>query len=357
MDILPKATAALFPTDILFQTPYWGRVKARLGLSPLAFDLPSTGPDKDVLVLLQPLGRGSMAIVPQGPEHAPAEEEYGSFLEEFSLALARRLGPEVAFIRYDLPWASPYAAMMSEEGPGALPGSGLRELRMNMGTHSWSLRKAREDMTVASSLVVDLAGSEEELLGRMKAKTRYNIGLAERRGVVVRQAGDDDLPDFYSLYRQTARRNGFRPCGAAHFAAMFQSLAESRACAELLFLLARQGSDALAGALVGLSGETATFLYGASSDRKRNLMASSLMHWTAMRLARARGCARYDMGAVSPCDDPRHPFHGLYRFKTGFGGGIEHRCGSWDYPLRPGLYEEYRALELVRAASEGPATD
>jgi len=53
-----------------------------------------------------------------------------------------------------------------------------------------------------------------------------------------------------------------------------------------------------------------------------------------------------------PCDGPRHPFHGLYRLKTGFGGGIEHRCDSWDYPLWSGLLGEYRTAELVRAASQ-----
>lgn len=352
VDIRSKAMAALFPTDILFQTSYWAQVKARLGLQPRAFDIPTAGPDKDVLVLLKPFGGRSVAIVPQGPEHAPSEEEYGTFLEDFSVALAKTLGPEVAFIRYDLPWLSPYADVMEQEGLDAFPEPRLRELRMNMGTRFWNIRKAREDMTVASSLVLDLAGSEEEMLGRMKPKTRYNIGLARRKGVSVLEADARCLPDFHALYRQTALRNGFSPCGPEHFRAMFQSLLSAPDRSDLLFLLARHGSDVLAGAIVGISGETATFLYGASSNTKRNLMAPSLMHWTAMRLAREHGCVRYDLGAVSPADTPDHPFHGLYRFKTGFGGRIEFRCGSWDYPLRPDVYDEYRNAELVFSARE-----
>ncbi len=350
VDIRSKAMAALFPTDILFQTSYWAQVKARLGLQPRAFDIPTAGPGKDVLVLLKPFGKHNIAIVPQGPEHAPSEEEYGTFLEDFSVALAKTLGPEVAFIRYDLPWLSPYAAMMGNEGWDAFPEPRVRELRMNMGTRFWNIRKAREDMTVASSLVVDLVGNEEEMLGRMKPKTRYNIGLARRKGVIVREADALGLPDFYALYRQTALRNGFTPCGSEHFSAMFQSLLSAPDRSDLLFLLARHGSDVLAGAIVGISGETANFLYGASSDTKRNMMASSLMHWTAMLMARERGCVRYDLGAVSPSDTPDHPFHGLYRFKTGFGGRIEYRSGSWDYPLRQDVYDEYRNAELVFSA-------
>ena len=352
MNIRPKAMTALYPTDILFQTPYWARVKARLGLSPHAFDIPAAGPGKDVLVLLKPFGNHKVAVVPQGPEHAPPEEQYGPFLEDFSHALAARLGPDVAFIRYDLPWASPYAAQLAREGQHAMPEPRLRELRMNMGTSSWNIRKAQEDMTPANSLVVDLTGEETDLLARMKPKMRYNIGLARRRGVVVRPACEADLPSFYSLYRQTARRNGFAPSGAAHFAAVFQGRADELPGQDFLFLLARHGRDVLAGAIVGVSEGTATFLYGASSDFKRNLMAPALIHWGAMRLARARGCSRYDMGAVSPGDDPAHPFHGLYRFKAGFGGQIEYRSGTWDYPLRHDVYALYHEAELWRGLIE-----
>ncbi len=93
LDLTTKNTGALLPTDILFQTPYWAQVKCRLGLEPKAFDIASAGEPGDVLVLLQPWGRRKVAVVPQGPEHAPAEEDYGRFIEEFSLSLAEFLGP------------------------------------------------------------------------------------------------------------------------------------------------------------------------------------------------------------------------------------------------------------------------
>ncbi len=396
LELSSKRTDALLPTDILFQTRYWAQVKARLGYTPKAFDLAPTQRHGDVLVLLQPMGRGrAMAYVPQGPEHTPAEEDYGPFLENLSEALARNLGPSVAFIRYDLPWASPYADDMRAHGSNAYPEPRIREMRMNMRTRNWNLRKAHRDMTVASSLVVDLTGTEQDILARMKPKTRYNIGLAARKDMRVEVTPPDMLPVFHGLYRQTAQRNGFAPCGYEQFQALFRTRlrglppasTENSALpqpdrtdgpyganwhdwrgwtgaadrtdaarhprtpsihdAGLLFLLARHGADVLAGAIVALCGTTAHFLYGASSNEKRQCMAPYAMHWKAMRLARLHGCTAYDMGAVPPGLDPAHPFHGLHRFKTGFGGNVELRSGSWDYPLDHAAHRDFCNLESL----------
>ena len=211
LDLSAKTPQALLPTDIIFQTPYWAQVKSRLGYKPLAFDLESRRCG-DVLVLVQPCGGKKIAVVPQGPEYAPDEENYGPFLEEFSLALARELGPDVAFIRYDLPWKSLYADEMKKREWTAFPEPRIREMRMNMGTRHWNIRKSSTDLTVASSLVVDLDGNEKTTMSRMKPKTRYNIGLAQRKGVTVRTVSADNLPEFHALYCQTAQRNGFASC-------------------------------------------------------------------------------------------------------------------------------------------------
>lgn len=342
IDVLNKPTTALYPTDILFQTSYWAQVKSRLGIKSMAFDILSSEIWGDVLVLIKNHGGYKMALVPQGPEHAPHEDAYGLYLENLSLALAERLDPDVAFIRYDLPWKSPYANDMKEHGWMAFPEARVREMRMNLGTRFWNFKKAATDMTVASSLVVDIAGSEDEILGRMKPKTRYNIGLARRKGVRVQEATRDNLVDFYELYKQTAARNGFPSCDIEQFLSMFHYCFDAQDNVDIVFLLSRHGEDILSGAIIGISGQSANFLYGASSNIKRNYMASALMHWTGIRIARQRGCLRYDMGAISPTFDISHPFSGLFQFKTGFGGHIELRSGSWDYPLNE---DSYRAIQ------------
>ncbi|PTN36892.1 peptidoglycan bridge formation glycyltransferase FemA/FemB family protein [Desulfonatronum sp. SC1] len=355
--LAPKKIQSLLPTDILFQSDYWAHVKSRLGCRPVAFDILSPEPTAsnparesrgDVLVLLQPVGRDSLgAFVPQGPEHAPPGDHRGQYLEDLSEALISHLDPSVAFIRYDLPWESRYAREMHVKSWTAFPEPRIREMRMNIGTRHWNLRKAKMDMTVASSLVVDIDRAEEEILAGMKAKTRYNIGLARRKGVTVTPASMDKLLTFYDLYRQTARRNGFPSCDYRHFVALFQAHAQKSDTPELHFLLAGHESDLLAGAIVAISGSNAVFLHGASSTANRTLMGSYALHWAAMRLARSRGCTRYDMGAVSPVAAPDHPFYGLFRFKTGFGGTIELRSGSWDYPLNEDVYSAYRNADAL----------
>jgi lipid II:glycine glycyltransferase (peptidoglycan interpeptide bridge formation enzyme) len=361
IDLQPKKVSALLPTDIPFQTAYWSEVKSRLGWQPAAFDYrSSTGQAGDVLLLTRTLDSGpGVAYVPQGPEAGPEPEQQGLFLEALSLALAKHLDSSVAFVRYDLPWTSPYAsdAPKGEPWPGH-PAVPLRELRMNFGTRTWNLRKAALDLTVADALVIDLRPPVEKIFAGMKSKTRYNIRLARKRGVSVFRAPFDKLPLFYDLYLQTAKRNGFATCAYSSFAALFSAGAPGRGSSETIFLLAARGSDILAGGIFVIAGRQALYLYGASAGERRDLMGPYALHWDAIRLARNKGCLTYDMGAVSSGPDSSHPFYGLYRFKTGFGGEIVHRSGSWDFPYHQESYASFRTLESINqlAAAAEPAS-
>lgn len=323
-----------------------------MGWEPLAFDFTYSGPDGDVLILTKSVLPGiSVAYVPQGPEFGPEPDQYGLFLEALSSSISRHLDPAVTFIRYDLPWESPYpinsANASAQDERFERPEARLQELRMNFGSKSWNLRKAVADLTFADRVVLDLSRNEEEILSDMKPKTRYNIRLAQRRGVEVFQASPNLLPAFYKFYRQTAERSHFPPCEYKHFAALFPAESSAPGSPEILFLLAKHNRDLLAGAIIVISGRTATYLFGGSSNEKRNLMAPYAVQWIAMQIARDKGCLRYDLGAVSPGKDPDHPFFGLYRFKTGFGGKIIHQTGSWDYPLDDGGYQVFRNSETV----------
>lgn len=348
-----KDACSLLPTDILFQTVFWSRVKSQLGWEPHAFDLSSSQAAGDILVLTRSYADGvTAACVPQGPEYGPEPEQYGPFLEELSDALAGHLDRPVTFIRYDLPWESQYSA---DRGRGDLPGqlwadrpeARLRELRMNFGTRSWNLRKAPLDLTVADTFMVDISGSEDEILSRMKPKTRYNIRLAERKGVRVSAAGSDMLPVFYDLYCQTAHRNGFSACEYKYFSAIFSAVACRPDRSEVHFLLAARHGEMLAGAIIAVSGRTAFYLFGASSNQNRSAMGPYAVQWEAIRLARTKGCTTYDMGAVPPSNDPDHPFYGMYRFKAGFGGKVVHRSGSWDFPFDDEGYGRFRNAEVL----------
>jgi lipid II:glycine glycyltransferase (peptidoglycan interpeptide bridge formation enzyme) len=95
-------------------------------------------------------------------------------------------------------------------------------------------------------------------------------------------------------------------------------------------------------------GATATYLYGASSDEKRHLMPSYALQWAAIKAAKAAGCLEYDMYGIPPTNDDQHPMAGLYRFKTGFGGGLRHYPGAWDYVYLPFVYTLFRSAERSR---------
>jgi lipid II:glycine glycyltransferase (peptidoglycan interpeptide bridge formation enzyme) len=347
-----KKARDLLPSDIVFQTSFWSALKSRLGWQSRAFDLRYSGPKGDVLVLTKSLLPGiSIAYIPQGPEIGPEPDQYGIFLEALSDAMRCHLHSSMTFIRYDLPWESQYKNHGSDASGKKeafhRPEPRLQELRMNFGTKTWNLRKAPVDLTFADRVVVDLNRREDKILSEMKPKTRYNIRLARKRGVKVFLGSPRQLPTFYDLYRQTSERNRFPLCEYRHFSALFSALSSHTDFCQILFLLATHDADPLAGAIIAISGKTATYLFGASSDKKRNVMGPYSVHWTTMQIARARGCLRYDLGAVSPGKDPEHPYFGMYRFKTGFGGKIIHQSGSWDYPLDDEGYEIFRNSEMI----------
>jgi lipid II:glycine glycyltransferase (peptidoglycan interpeptide bridge formation enzyme) len=200
------------------------------------------------------------------------------------------------------------------------------------------------------TVLIDLTAPEEEILARMNPKWRYNIRLASRKGAAVRRAGEEELPAFYALLRETARRDGIAVHSLDYYRTLFNHSRDYRGAGrqELRLYLAEYGGEALGAVITLFRGAEGVYLYGASSDRNRNLMASYALQWRAMTDARAWGCQSYDLFGIPPSADPAHPMAGLYRFKTGFGGRIIHRPGSWDYPCRPlGAYL-FRGLEKIR---------
>jgi len=104
----------------------------------------------------------------------------------------------------------------------------------------------------------------------------------------------------------------------------------------------------LAAIVVLFRGKEATYLYGASSNNKRNLMAPYALQWRAMQDAKEMGCKNYDLFGIPPNEDPEHPMAGLYRFKTGFGGQIIHRPGSWDFAYNGFIYNLFSIAEKLR---------
>jgi len=316
--------------DSFLQSPLWAEFKSRFGWKAFAFLVDWNGfGQRSVMVLCRRLAPGfSFAYIPWGPELPAGFPEADRFnaLRELASELRQFLPRITVFIRCDPPWFIDDARYM-QDGAEA---SGL------------PFRRAAADIQPPDTVHIDLSLSDDEILLGMKQKWRYNIGLAEKRGVIISEPGSQSLELFYRLLEETARRDGI----AIHNFAYYRTLFEL--CNYMRLYIARLEEDVLAAIIVLYRGTQATYLYGASSNIKRNLMAPYALQWKAMQDAKAQGCLVYDLFGIPPTEDPNHPMAGLYRFKTGFGGIIIHRPGSWDYPCKPVLYGLFTAAEKFR---------
>ena len=182
--------------------------------------------------------------------------------------------------------------------------------------------------------IVDCSLSDEELMKDMHPKTRYNIRLSLKKGVVVKcDTSPEALERFLLLHHETTSRQGFSGHHDAYYRTMRDTLAPS---GMLELFVAEHEGQALAGALVAFTPTRATYLHGASTSEKRELMAPHALHIDIIRAARERGCSEYDFWGVAPPDaGPEHPWAGVSRFKRGFGGRDVSYLPAYDVPLRP----------------------
>ncbi|HCC21849.1 TPA: hypothetical protein DEP86_00425 [Candidatus Uhrbacteria bacterium] len=199
--------------------------------------------------------------------------------------------------------------------------------------------------------VVDLIKSSDELLADMKQKTRYNIRLAEKREVNVRQADPSDLraftkdiDRFQQLLAETAGRDRFHTHESDYYRRMLQVLAPKDGHdLSVRLMLADFEGQTLAAAVLAQFGDTMTYLHGASSSQYREVMAPYLLHWQAMLWAKEVGLSRYDFWGVAPEDSAAdHSWSGLTRFKLGFGGQRESNLGTWELPGSKFWYGAYK---------------
>jgi lipid II:glycine glycyltransferase (peptidoglycan interpeptide bridge formation enzyme) len=320
------------------QSPFWARFKVNTGWKAYLFDLyDRPASDDPLVVLVRPLALGlSFAYIPHGPELPKQGSDKGAYLENLAKALLANLKDRILFLRFDLDWE-----LEKDCSAGEIFGSGSR------------LRKGSA-VQVPDTTVLDLGLEKIRLLEGMKPKWRYNIRLAEKRGVQVERLGAQALPTFYKLYQETASRDGIAIHPLSYYEKLFATVAEEGSFSgcevkpEIALWVASHESQPLAAIITLFLGKGATYLYGASSDEKRNLMPSYALQWAAIQAAKDAGCESYDFFGIPPTGEPGHPMTGLYLFKTGFGGRVVHRIGAVDYPAMPLLFGLFSAAERIR---------
>lgn len=200
-------------------------------------------------------------------------------------------------------------------------------------------------ITPITTLITSLEPGTKELLAAMHPKTRYNIGLAQRKNLEIKFLQAEDLDLVWPLFEETARRAGFRLHPKTHYRDLLNLKGDNlRVFLAGVFF---NGRPIAVNLMVDFY-ETRTYLHGASSSQDRNLMAPYLLHWELMKDAKEKGLKFYDWWGIAPVDDPKDPWFSITRFKKGFGGQIVRYPGTFDYVLQPAAYLIYSALRTVR---------
>jgi peptidoglycan pentaglycine glycine transferase (the first glycine) len=198
------------------------------------------------------------------------------------------------------------------------------------------LPKSVKEVQPSINWSLNLDKTEEELLIEMKPKTRYNINLGKRKGVVVREGDKKDLIILWQLLLETAKRNQIRLHPQNYYFQMQESMPNN-----LKILVAEHQGKILAGMILIFFGDTATFAHGGSGSQMKEAMAPYVLHWEAIKLAKNAGMKTYDFGGIAQASDEKSSWAGISRFKKGFGGFEVVYPGSFDLIYSPIWYTMY----------------
>ena len=185
---------------------------------------------------------------------------------------------------------------------------------------------------------LDVKGkTEEEVLASFHSKTRYNIKVAIKNDVTVTVGKREDIGKFQEIMLETGLRDGFVIRSKEYFEKMFDQLGS-----HIRLYVARHEGEIIAGTLAILYGNKVWYLYGASSNAKRNVMPNYLLQWEMIKWAIEGGCNLYDFTGVPYYNVETHPNYGVFKFKSGFNGRVISYAGEFDYPLIPVLGKALR---------------
>ncbi|MDH7476666.1 MAG: peptidoglycan bridge formation glycyltransferase FemA/FemB family protein [Microgenomates group bacterium] len=194
--------------------------------------------------------------------------------------------------------------------------------------------------------ILDLTKSEEELLKKMHHKTRYNIRLAQKKGVTVKNLSNDEgFKIFSRLYFDTCKRQNYHGHNFKYHQTVWNNLKNEIAH----ILIAFYNNEPLSVYQIWIFKKTAYYVYGGSSEKYRNLMGANLLMWEAIRFSKNMGAKKFDMwGSLPPNYNFNHPWAGFTRFKQGYGTNFIETIGSYDLIINPFFYSIYNLIFKVR---------
>lgn len=311
---------AAHPDGHLLQTSAWAELKARVGWQAERVALAESGrivAGGQVLLHRLPWGQ-TLAYVPKGPlvDWRNAAQVRALLAGLCQVVACHR--PALLKLEPDLP-----------DSP-----------QLDLILQSYGLQRGHP-VQPRSTIHLDLGQGSEAVLAGMKQKWRYNVRLAERKGVTVRPMDAADLPAWHAMNAETGQRDGFGVHQPAYYQAAFELLPAHQAG----WLLAEFEGQPLAAIAVFALGSKSWYMWGASSSLERSRMPNHALQWAGLTWAAQRGCASYDLWGIpdevgaDPAAfaedfvDQKGGLWGVYRFKQGFGGQVVRYTGAWDLPL------------------------
>lgn len=194
---------------------------------------------------------------------------------------------------------------------------------------------------------LDLTPTEDTLFNNLKSKTRYNVNLAFKKGVkIVEDSSQAGLEKYLEIQAETTKRQGFYAHSDDYFRQMWQIL-QPTGMMKIFHALYEQ--QVLTSWIMFVFNNTLYYPYGASRSEHRDVMASNLMMWEMIRYGKSVGCTLFDMwGSLGPKPNPKDPWFGFHRFKSGYGGDLVEFVGTYDLVQDTTLYKLFRVAENAR---------
>lgn len=320
------------PHGTFHQSWEWGQMQQLLDVSYWRFVAVEEEVFQAVFLVLKrelPLGKGWL-YVPRGPLVREDKRHYvWGDIQRRLVELSKE--EKALFIKVD-----PAYLLTTEEGE--VSESFLQE-------HAW--QKSDREVQPKNTILFPLDPSENDLLGVMHKKTRYNIRLAEKKGVSISfHTSLDAVDTFLELAQSVKQRGGFHYHPANYYRAMLSALG---AAGMIEIAIARYNNEPLAAHLMVYAGDTATYVHGASSMKYRSVMAPQYTYWETIRRAKERGHRVYDFFGVAPANaGDNHPWSGITRIKEGFGGQRVEYIGGYDYVVDESMFVLFNAARNLR---------
>jgi peptidoglycan pentaglycine glycine transferase (the first glycine) len=229
-----------------------------------------------------------------------------------------------------------------EPGSNEIPLGG--QVINHLRSDGWQF--AEEQIQFRNTVLINLEQNEEELLSKMKQKTRYNVNLAMRKGVTIRTGKPSDVDMLFRMYAETSVRDGFVIRNDSYYREVWNVFMFHQAPKRLdqpvaEALVAEVDGEPVAGAIIFRFAGKAWYLYGMSRLAHRDMMPNYLLQWEAIKRSKAAGCLVYDLWGAPDKFVETDPLWGVFRFKEGLGGTVHRYLGAWDLPVNRMLYRLY----------------